>query len=53
MNGYCEDCDKQIEFHKGTVINNGIVNGIMSVYLQCPWCEGLELITKVNIPTKK
>ena len=48
MNGYCGECDKQIEFHKGTVIQDKSVEGVVLIYLQCPWCDELELITKVD-----
>jgi hypothetical protein len=49
MNGYCGECDKQIEFHKGTVTYNVTVNGDITVYLKCPWCEEEELITIIEL----
>lgn len=48
MNGYCGGCDKQIEFHNGTVIQDRSIEGMVLIYLQCPWCDELELITKVE-----
>lgn len=48
MNGYCGECDKQIEFHNGTVLKKRDNEGSVLVYLQCPWCDELELITKVE-----
>jgi hypothetical protein len=48
MNGYCGDCDKQIEFHKGTVVQDINEKGDILIYLECPWCDELELITKVE-----
>jgi hypothetical protein len=49
MNGYCGDCDKQIEFHKGTVIQKKNEEGVVLIFLKCPWCEELELITKLEL----
>jgi hypothetical protein len=51
MNGYCGECDKQIEFHSGNievVKPDGYVQKKIEIYLVCPWCEQQELITKIE-----
>ena len=49
MNGYCGECDKQIEFDKVNIIQRQSVDGMIFIYLKCPWCEKAELITKFDI----
>jgi hypothetical protein len=50
MNGYCGDCDKQIEFHDRTVeVTPPNKYGEIEIYLICPWCEEKELIIKTCV----
>lgn len=50
MNGYCGDCDEQIEFHEGTIEKKyDSLENVIFVYLKCPWCNELETITKIQI----
>jgi DNA-directed RNA polymerase subunit RPC12/RpoP len=44
MNGYCGECDKQIEFHNGTVIQEG-----NKIFLVCPWCDEKELLKEIEV----
>lgn len=51
MNGYCGDCDKQIEFHKRNIEvirPDGYEQKQIEIYLVCPWCDEKELITKID-----
>jgi hypothetical protein len=51
MNGYCGECDKQIEFRKGNIEvirPDGYEQKQIEIYLVCPWCDEQELITKID-----
>jgi hypothetical protein len=47
MNGYCGDCDEQIEFVERNIRKDKL-NNTVYIYLICPYCEDEELITEVN-----
>jgi hypothetical protein len=47
MNGYCGDCDKQIELTSRNIEQERIGTTVY-IYLVCPWCEEKELITDVD-----
>lgn len=49
MNGYCSECDEQVEFNDGTVIYYVNVNEDIIVNLKCPWCKQEELITIIEL----
>lgn len=48
MNGYCGDCDKQIEFNSATVTQHTNVNGDVIINLRCEWCNEEELIAIIE-----
>jgi uncharacterized protein YlaI len=47
MNGYCGDCDKQVELVESHIEKEKL-NNTVYVYLVCPWCDEKELITTVD-----
>lgn len=49
MNGYCSECDYQIEFYEGNIEKEyDKEKNLTLVYLKCPRCDERGIVTKVE-----